>query len=293
MNKILVTGGNGFTGKYVCQYLREQGMDAVAGVATQTAGAREVHFRLEHIESISRALSVTKPDAILHLAGISNTQHSNLNMMYETNVIGTLNLLQALQNVKNKPSRIILASSASVYGGAASGMINESEIPHPTNHYGISKHTMELIAGRYSSSYDITIVRPFNYTGVGQTTDFIIPKLISHFKETSPTIELGNTHVYREFNDVRDIAKIYSKLLTAKSLPPTLNLCSGTSYSLKYILEKLQEMAGRRINVETNPNFVRQNEPQTICGDASLLTSTIGPYEFQPIENTLQWMLKS
>ena len=88
---------------------------------------------------------------------------------------------------------------------------------------------MEQIAQTYSSDLNITITRPFNYTGVGQQSKFIVPKIVEHFKQKSSTLKLGNIDVWRDFSDVRWIAEAYTSLSsnTCRWLS-RVNLCSGT-----------------------------------------------------------------
>ena len=94
----------------------------------------------------------------------------------------------------------------------------------------------------WQNSFPITIVRPFNYTGCGQQESFLIPKLVKHFKERIPVIELGNTHVTREYGDVRDIACIYTYLAENRAPWGPFNICTGKGYKLAHILDMLREL---------------------------------------------------
>ncbi|MCL5796631.1 MAG: NAD-dependent epimerase/dehydratase family protein [Gammaproteobacteria bacterium] len=138
-------------------------------------------------EALTRAVVDCAPDAIIHLAAISFVPNSTGEAVYTTNVIGTENLLQAALGCDVRPARVILASSSHVYGQNPNPQ--ETDCPSPINHYGISKLAMEHLAHTYSDRLNIVITRPFTYTGVGQPGHYLIPKLVQHFRDRSPTIE--------------------------------------------------------------------------------------------------------
>ncbi|WP_137984288.1 GDP-mannose 4,6-dehydratase, partial [Pseudomonas viridiflava] len=83
----------------------------------------------------------------------------------------------------------------------------------------------------------LVITRPFNYTGVGQAENFLLPKIVSHFTQRESTIELGNLDVWRDFSDVRAVTSAYRGLLEARPLGKTLNVCSGVTHSLREVIE--------------------------------------------------------
>jgi len=135
------------------------------------------------------------------------------------------------------------------------------------------------------------IVRPFNYTGAGQDEKFLIPKIVSHFKKKKPVIELGNLDVWREFGDVRSVANIYKKLIETCPAGETLNICTGTTYSLKEVVSLCEKITGHKIEIKVNPEFVRANEVRELTGDNSRLKGCINDWEMHKLEDTLQWML--
>ena len=201
--RILVTGLlDSFTGPYVQSELESKG-HSVSGLLSD----------LTDPEAVSNEIAELQPDAVVHLAGIAFVGHGNANAFYEVNLIGTRNLLSALSlHVPNLRS-VLLVSSANVYGNRSEGILDENVTPNPANDYAISKWAMEKMARLWLDKLPLFIVRPFNYTGVGQSTLFVIPKIISHFSEKKQVIELGNLNVWREYGDVRTVASIYMKLL--------------------------------------------------------------------------------
>lgn len=234
-----------------------------------------------------------KPDYILHLAAITNTTHPDPRAYYETNVIGTLNLLKSIGDLKKTPRHIILASSANIYGNQSEEIITENTELDPVNHYAASKLAMELMAKQWQNQLPITIVRPFNYTGVGQSENFLIPKIVSHYKESAKSIKLGNLNVSRDFSDVRFVVDAYSRLLdNNQAIGKTINICSGKSYSIQNILDLCEKYTGHSIDVKIDPSLVRVNEVKNLLGDPDLLNFYAPNLPQITLENTLRWMLQ-
>jgi GDP-D-mannose dehydratase len=117
---------------------------------------------------------------------------------------------------------------------------------------------------------------------------------VSHFRAKKKTIELGNTHVFREYNNVNDIVETYTKLMTSDLNAEAFNLCSGKSYSISQIISTLVEMSNHNIEVKTNPKFVRKNEIVDLKGDSTKLFRFLGIGDFSnSIEDTLYSMLNN
>jgi nucleoside-diphosphate-sugar epimerase len=152
---------------------------------------------------------------------------------------------------------------------------------------------MEYMARLWGDRLPIILARPFNYTGVGQTENFLLPKIVSHFQRVERVIELGNISVARDFQDVRFVADAYVRLLYANAAGRTVNLASGTSVSLMEVIGMMQEIAGYEIEVRVNPAFVRGNEVARLTGDNRRLQSLIGPLDIIPLRTTLEWMFAS
>jgi nucleoside-diphosphate-sugar epimerase len=142
----------------------------------------------------------------------------------------------------------------------------------------------------------IVVTRPFNYTGPGQAINFVIPKLVHHFKAKLPVIELGNLNVEREFNDVRMVCEAYLALLklpTERGHLEVFNICSGQTYALQEVIQLLTEITGHSLEVKVNPAFVRRHEVHQLCGNSAKLSHAIGPLSAYTFRDTLQTMLKA
>ncbi|MEW6479074.1 MAG: GDP-mannose 4,6-dehydratase [Pseudomonadota bacterium] len=283
--RILLTGASGFTGRHFQAHATQAGHEVMA-----------LHANLTEPASLQQGVQAAGPvDAVVHLAAISFVGHANDAEFYAVNTVGTTHLLAALAALpaSDRPKKVLVASSANVYGNCPHSPIAETQPPAPINHYGASKLAMEHMAKTFLDKLPVVITRAFNYTGPGQTTAFLIPKLIEHFQRLAPVVELGNTQVEREFNDVQMTADVYLKLL-GHGIPSELyNVCSGRAYSLNSIIQLLIEMTGHTIEVKVNPKFIRENEVHRLCGDPNKLHQCIGYIPNYELQDCLKRMLET
>ena len=277
---ILLTGSKGFTGIHFKRMAEWQGHKVVDFDADITDSV-----------AVANGLASVEFSHVVHLAAVSFVAHANVEEIYRVNLLGTLNLLEGLVSRGLPIERVLLASSANVYGNASEPELDENTSPAPVNHYAASKLAMESMANVYLNSLPIILARPFNYTGPGQNPDFIIPKLVEHFLAKASFIELGNLAVEREFNDVRMVCQAYLKLLTLGKRGQIYNVCSGQGTSLLDVLKDLTALTGHQPEIHLNPKYLRQNEVQRLVGNPSRLISAVGPLPVLPITATLKWML--
>lgn len=277
--RLLITGADGFTGRHLSEAAARAGFEVFP-----------LQVDLTDPQAVLNNVLQVAPTHIAHLAAISAVTHTDALAFYQVNVLGTQYLLDAAVKLTVCPKRILLASSANVYGNIDSNAIKESSCPQPVNHYAISKLAMEHLAASYVGNLPLVVVRPFNYTGAGHDARFVVPKIVTHFATKAPFIELGNIFVEREFNDVRGVCERYLSLLDLGEVGAVYNICSGNSYSLQNIVQILTKLSGHEMEVRVNPAFVRANEIERLSGCPERLNNLIGEACWPDLENTLRWM---
>ncbi|MET0240872.1 MAG: GDP-mannose 4,6-dehydratase [Sphingobium sp.] len=296
MSRILITGVDGFTGRYLAALLANQGHEVFgishSSIASPVEGLAASHVcDLTDAQGVKDAVADLRPDKVAHLAAIAFVSHGVVEDIYQTNIVGTRNLLEAV-SAAGGVDAILLASSANIYGNRVSGAINETVSPDPVNDYAVSKVSMEFVAHLYRERLPIIIARPFNYTGVGQSIDFVIPKIIEHVLRKANQIELGNLDVARDFSDVRDVVSAYATLLFTKSaVGEVLNICSGEAHSLRDVIAMIKDISGHAFDVTVNPAFVRQNEVKMLWGDRGKIETMLDKRPIYTLRDTLAWML--
>jgi len=278
--RLLITGAKGFTGRHLIHAAKRRDYEI-----------HTLQSDITHEENVLNEIKSIVPDYVIHLAGLSHVVNADENFFYKINLFGTTNLLKALLFSKKLPQKILLISSANIYGNNNHSPLVETDDPMPTNHYAMSKLSMEYMAANYLNELPISIIRPFNYTGVGQSPQFVIPKIIQAFKMASTEIELGNINVEREYNDVRVFCEAYLDLLKLAGHGEKYNLCSGNAFSLEEVINLLENMTHRTMEIKINQNLIRKNEVLKLYGCSQKIEGLIGKLNHIPIENTLNWML--
>lgn len=167
--KLLLTGASGFTGRHFRSMALNAGYDVVAFKGELTS-----------FEQVFSAVQDIRPDVVLHLGGIGFVADPDSSKFYAVNTIGTANLLDAIAATYFSPKKIVIASSANIYGNCVQSPVSEIEKSNPTNHYANSKVAMENVVNFYKDKLPIIVARPFNYTGPYQSFNFLIPKLVSN-----------------------------------------------------------------------------------------------------------------
>jgi nucleoside-diphosphate-sugar epimerase len=290
--RVLITGATGFTGRLLAGRLRQNGQEVIAfSHGADGAGVRNIDLRDLH--SLTQAFSQIRPSAVVHLAGIAATDHSDIGEIYSANVVGTANLFAALAVAKVEPQIVIVASSAQVYAAqnGAAPLTEDSPLA-PQSHYAVSKRAAEDIARIYASRFPVIVTRPFNYTGPGQFSSFLVPKIVQHYAEGKSEIRLGNLDLFRDFSDVGRVVEVYYRLVSDAIEPDTVNICSGRSVRLADIPKILEEISGCTVEVITDPSLFRRDEPHIIAGSPSRLEKLVGPLPNPEFRETLFEMYK-
>jgi GDP-6-deoxy-D-talose 4-dehydrogenase len=293
--RALITGLSGFTGRHMAAQLVREGYDVWGTVSplgdeADVPDAIGIPVDLLDADAVASFVSDARPEVVVHLAGAAHVTGNSPSRTYLVNIVGTRNLLAALATLDKKPRAVLLASTSNVYGNAGVEVIDEGVPIQPGNDYAVSKLAMEHAARLWLDRLPVFFVRPFNYTGVGQTEDYVLPKMVGHHARREARISLGNLHVSRDFSDVRDVVAVYARLLEVAPVGEVFNICSGHGHTLGEMLTALARIAGYEIDVFVDPRFMRRNEIAKLVGANLKLRRLIGVVPYRPIGDTLAWM---
>jgi len=282
--KALIFGLDSFTGSYLKQSFEKKGIEVFGTIFSQKNMPSYCDIT-DYLECVKFIQSIM-PDYVVNLSGISFVPHSDYRHIYDVNFNGAVNILKACE--EHVPHcKLLLVSTGQIYS-SSSLAIDESHELKLSNHYAVSKHSMERVA--VLSSLDVKIARSFNYTGVGQDSKFLIPKIICHYKERQSSITLGDIDVHRDFSDVRDVTEAYLLILFSDSSEQIFNVCSNTTQSIVDILSFLNQECGCEMNIEQSAKLMRSDIVHSVKGDNGRL-KMLGWKAKYSFFDTLKWML--
>lgn len=289
--RALITGIDGFVGRYLASKLATHGYE-VFGTTIEEDHDNVRHMELTDPESVLRVLADVHPDCIFHLAGFTSVKDSwaQPEEALRINRDGTQLLYQALQKLKLSP-RVVITSSAEVYGIPQSLPILETHPTAPINPYAESKLAQEQITKEFSDIPTI-IARSFPHIGPGQSPTFVTSdfarQIIQVERGLAKVVHAGNLEAERDFTDVRDVVVAY-RLLMERGQPNTIyNVCSGVSYSIKQILDRLISMSLKpQIPVVQDPQRIRKIDIPKLLGDHSKLSAATQWTPSIPLKETL------
>ncbi len=305
--KVLITGIAGFVGSHLAELLLEKGKE-VFGICLPDESLenirrikRKLHLTPCDVTDFDRLSSVVRrinPDEVYHLAAFSAVGESfsqPLNVI-ETNIRGTLYLLEILRNSRKKP-RIVIVGSSDMYGPVKPKdiPITEEKSLLPVSPYGSSKAACDLLAYQFFKSYGVQTIRAraFNHTGPRQGLGFVVPDFASQIAKIEagicpPVMKVGNLNSKRDISDVRDIVRGYRLLMKKGKAGEAYNICSGKGFSIKSLVRILICLSGSKIRVKTDERRNRPAEIPVLRGDNSKIKRTTGWKPKIPIENTLR-----
>lgn len=282
--KALITGSEGFVGRYLMKELEENGYDCVMGLDVRP-GKRAVQADLLDAAQIHAIFEAEKPDAIFHLAGQANVGRSWQipGRTVELNVVAAIHVMDAMR-AACPGARLVLVGSSDQYGqlGAAGALVNEQTPTQPNNPYAISKAAQESMAMAYARAYGLHIcmTRSFNHGGAGQQPGFMIPDFASGIVQVergeADCLRVGNLTSRRDFTHVKDVVRAYRLLAERGQAGEVYNVGSGEAYSAQDILDRLVAMASCPIPVTQDPARMRPSDTPVIRCDRSKLTAHTG-----------------
>ncbi len=301
--RVLVTGASGFTGRQMMAYLAAQRGVTPVGLARNNllpppeGQAPFLTADLLDMKALEAAVASAKPDAVVHLAGLTGGKPEAL---HAANVTGTRNLLDAC-HAANPECRILVVSSSAVYGYAGEAPIPETAPYRPVSDYGRSKVEQETLALKYAGrDADIAIARPFNLAGPGQSDQFVCGRIVRQVieieKKRRDAIELREIVSSRDLIDVRDVVKGYWALVshadfTGDCAGRAFNLGSGNAYPLSTVIALVEEITGKIYKVQL-PREHPEIPVMTQKSDNSRITGLTGWKPEIPLKETLKDMIE-
>ncbi|HXF68631.1 MAG TPA: GDP-mannose 4,6-dehydratase [Thermoflexus sp.] len=305
--RLLITGVSGFVGRHLAAALAQETSWELWGwtrrpVAGLPDRLRTAHVDLRDPEAVRQELARLAPEGIIHLAAQSDVAESWRDPWgtFETNVRGTLNLLDGLRALGLRP-RVLIVTSNEVYG-----LIRPEEVPiredqpfRPANPYGISKAAQDWLAAIYATAYALPIIRarPFNHIGPGQDPRFVVPSLARQIAWIEaglqePVLRVGNLEARRDFTDVRDVVRAYRLLLEHGEPGEVYNIGSGHARSIREVMDTLLAMARVNVRVETDPQRIRPVEIPISVADTTRIRERLRWQPIIPFEQSLRDVLE-
>jgi len=307
MPRTLLTGAKGFVGKILCSTLQQAGHHVIAlssGGSSTSLAQENIVCDIREYGQLRDAVRQAKPDHVIHLAAVSNVAVSFKDPMltWQTNVMGTLNLLEALR-LEAPKAFFLFVSSSEVYGEAfKAGVPLAEDAPClPMNPYAASKLAAELaVTQAFRQGMPGIIVRPFNHIGVGQSPDFVTASFARQIAmieagQQAPQLKVGNLQAERDFLDVRDVCNVYVDVMKLASrpveYPRVLNISSGEPRKIQTILDTLLKLSDQKIEVVQDVERMRPSDIPSASGNSEAIRALTGWQPQYDLRQTLDDLL--
>ena len=288
--KLVVTGSNGFVGRHFCS--------CYGGVPfTDQDGMVDIR----NASRVRSAIAALMPDAVLHLAAQSSVASSfnDPASTFSVNLLGTLNLLQAL-SAAGFQGVFLYVGSSDVYGRTPEAELptKETQRLRPLSPYAVSKVAAEALCYQWSQTQNFRIVltRPFPHIGPGQDKHFAIPNFAHQIVEIRkgirpPVLVTGDLDITRDFTDARDTTRAYRMLLVKGVNGEIYNICSGQERSLRSMVEELLQIEGVHAELQVSAARLRPTEQRRVIGDPARINA-LGWAPQIPLRTTLSDVLR-
>lgn len=336
MMRVLITGITGFAGSHLAEYLLEQDDVEIFGTMRWRSrldnlddiAARGKLHTLEETPLSGRGgfdrrvvpgavhlvecdlcdptatrhvIGAIRPDRIFHLAAQTFvfTSWQAPSQTMQTNIIGQVNLFEAIRSADIQP-RVHVAGSSEEYG-----LIHENELPvretnplRPLSPYAVSKVAQEMLAHQYHWSYGLhTIVtRAFNHTGPRQGHVLVTSSVARQIAEIetsvrAPCIEVGDLESQRDWTDVRDAVRGYWMALEGCTPGEPYNIATGQARTIREMLDVVLSFTSQDIEVRSDPDRYRPSDLKLLCGDSSKFRQATGWAPTIPFSQTMRDLL--
>jgi len=305
--RALITGLSGFVGSHLAEFLLSKDIEVFGIIRWRSnrENIRHIEDKLTLFEgdvrdltSVKQVIAETVPDQIYHLAAQSfvPTSWSAPQETITSNIVGQLNVLEAVRDLKLS-AKILAVGSSEEYG-----LVYENEIPiteenplRPLSPYGVSKVGQDLLGFQYFHSYGMHIIRTraFNHTGprrgeVFVTSNFCKQAVLIGKGKQEPIMNVGNLEARRDFSDVRDVVRAYWLALEKGRAGEVYNICSGRSWMIRELLDKILEIAGLEVEIRSDPTRMRPSDVKILQGSHDKITRETGWNPEIPMEKTIR-----
>ena len=309
--KVLVTGADGFIGSHLVDTLQKAGVKVRAFVYYNSFNSwgwldtfsKEKLSKIEVFSGDVRDPNGVKKamegvDVVFHLAaliGIPFSYHSP-DCYVDTNIKGTLNILQAARELKI--SRLLVTSTSEVYGSALYVPIDESHPLQGLSPYSATKIAADKISESFYRSFNlpVTIVRPFNTYGPKQSARAVIPTIIIQLLTGKKEIKLGSTSPTRDFNYVKDVCNGFLAIAnSSKTIGEEVNIATGKDISIAELANKIVKKINPKAKVVLDKQRSRpeKSEVESLVGSRkkiSMLTDWKPKYSLDNgLNKTIAW----
>lgn len=289
--KVLVTGADGFIGSHLVESLVAKGAKVKAFSFYNSfnnwgwlesfpkATLKKIEVFTGDIRDTNGVLtSMRGVDVVFHLAaliGIPFSYHSPASYV-DTNIKGTLNILQAAKHLKTK--KVLHTSTSEIYGTAQYVPIDEKHPVNPQSPYAATKSAADQLAMSFYRSFKlpVTIVRPFNTFGPRQSARAIIPTIITQLYAGKKTVKLGNLEATRDFTYVADTVRAFIELAEAKDTEGQIfNVGNGSEISVRELAYEIMESTGKKIKIVHDQQRIRpeKSEVERLLCDVSRINN--------------------
>lgn len=315
MSKVLITGADGFIGSHLVEKMLEENYEVKAFVyynSFNSWGWLDTFPKhvLENIEIFAGDIrdpyavknAVKEVDMIMHLAALIAIPYSYYapDAYVDTNIKGTLNILNAARETGNK--RVLVTSTSEVYGTAQYVPIDEKHPFQGQSPYSATKIGADRIAESFYRSFElpVTIVRPFNTFGPRQSARAVIPTIIMQLLSGKNEINLGDLSPTRDFNYVKDTVAGFFKILKSdKTIGEEINIATNREISIGELAKELIRQINPNAKIVQDKKRLRpeNSEVERLLGSNNkikLLTEWKQSYSFeQGLSETIEWMKKN